>query len=824
MQSFAAPEISPEVFLVQVRLAGRKETGIFCLLRDLVVMIVRLVIASMLPSFCFGEFAAERLAEIDDAIGQAITDARTPGGVFHLERKGEIYAKAYGSRALVPQLENMTRDTIFDAASLTKVVATTPAIMKLVEMGKIKLSAKVSDYLPEFRGEGKEVITIRQLLTHSSALRPGFARTVGWREKRGAYQTACAEGLYGTPGKIYRYSDINFILLGLLVEKVSGQSLDEFCKEEIFEPLGMKDSHFRSITPESIVVPSSLGYRDLAEVRRYAPTTMIPGRGVIRGSVHDPTARKMGGVAGHAGLFLTSDDLAKYARMLLNEGELNGKRIFKKETVRLMTSVQSPEGLPRRGLGWDIDSPYAGPRGALFPVGSYGHTGWTGTRLWIDPFSKTFVIFLSNRNHPSEKGSVIGLQKRLGTLSALAIKGFDFTNVEGALPPLVKKYEPIKAPPSTGPVLNGIDVLKREKFRQLLGRRIGLITNHTGIDRERTSTIDLLHKAPGLKLVALFSPEHGIRGTLDQAEIKDVRDAATGLPVFSLYGKSRRPTKDQLKGIDTLVFDIQDIGCRFYTYISTMTYCMEVAAKEKLRFVVLDRPNPIGPVVEGPVLTGERSFVGIHEIPVRHGMTVGELARLINAERKFGTDLGVIRCEGGSPFQWFDATGQPWRNPSPNIRRLNAATLYPAVGLLEFCKLSVGRGTNTPFEILGAPYIDDLKLAEALNQNAPKGVRFLPTRFTPESSVFANEECGGVQLILTDRDAFRSSELNIHLAKNLYRLYPKKLALPKMAKLMGDEKTLQTIVIEEPKEASKVASRMLPEFQKRREPFLLYPR
>jgi len=780
-------------------------------------MVIRLIVLWLTvlvsPLFCSG-FSPVRLTEIDDAIEQAITDARAPGAVFHLERDGKVYEKAFGSRALVPGIEKMTVNTIFDAASLTKVVATTPAIMKLVEGGKLKLDLPVSHYLPEFIGQGKELITIRQLMTHTSGLRAGLAIRGDWAGKATAYGAACGEPLGGEVGKTYRYSDINFILLGLLVERVSGTSLDQFCEREIFAPLGMRDCHFRPLSKP-----------DPGRLDRIAPTTEGSDGSVLRGVVHDPTSRRMGGVAGHAGLFLTARDLARYARMLLGGGALDGKRIFKAETVKLMTSVQSPEGLPRRGLGWDIDSPYAGPRGALFPVGSYGHTGWTGTRLWIDPFSRTFVIFLSNRNHPSEKGNVIGLQWQVGTLSALAISDFDFTSVPDALPPLVTNDDPRPAVPKVGEVQTGIDVLKRENFRQLRGRRIGLITNHTGIDRGRTPTIDLLHGAPGLGLVALFSPEHGIRGALDQGEIKDGKDAVTGLPVYSLYGKTRRPAKAQLVGIDTLVFDIQDIGCRFYTYISTMTYCLEVAGEEGLRFVVLDRPNPLGPAVEGPVLTGERSFVGVHEIPVRHGMTVGELARLINSERGFGADLGVIRCEGGSPLQWFDAVGQPWVNPSPNIRSLNAATLYPAVGLLEFCKLSVGRGTGTPFEVLGAPYIDDMRLAAALNQEAPTGVRFVPTRFTPDASVFAGMECRGVQLIVTDRDRYRSSELNVHLATTLHRLYGEKLDLPKMARLLGDQETLKAILDgQSPAEIRVISDRKLDDFKKRRQPFLLYPR
>ncbi|RYD55379.1 MAG: DUF1343 domain-containing protein, partial [Verrucomicrobiaceae bacterium] len=376
-----------------------------------------------------------------------------------------------------------------------------------------------------------------------------------------------------------------------------------------------------------------------------------------------------------------------------------------------------------------------------------------------------------------------------------------------------------------GPVLNGIDVLKRDDFRQLRGRKIGLITNHTGIDRERNSTIDLLHAAPDVKLVALFAPEHGIRGEEDHEKIGDTSDAKTGLPVFSLYGERRTPAAEQLKGIDTLVFDIQDIGCRFYTYISTMTNCLEAAGKAKLHFIVLDRVNPIGPTVEGPVLTAERSFVAAHEIPLRHGMTVGELARLINAERKFGADLGVIRCEGGSPLQWFDRTAQPWRDPSPNMRSVTAATLYPGVGLLEFCKLSVGRGTGTPFELLGAPYINDLKLAEELNKAELKGVRFVPVRFTPTASVYKDQECRGVGILLTGRENFRASDLGMVLATTLHRLYPAELKLESMAKLLGDAETLTAIRRNDPLEKLReTRDRELLPFLKRREPYLLYQR
>src|SRR3989454_179946 len=354
-----------------------------------------------------------------------------------------------------------------------------------------------------------------------------------------------------------------------------------------------------------------------APITRFAPTERIDGR-MLRGVVHDPTARYMGGVAGHAGLFTTAADLARYARMLLNLGELDGVRLFKPETVRLMTRVQTPETIrARRGLGWDIDSSYSRPRGKIFPLGSYGHTGFTGTALWIDPFSKAFWIFLSNRVHPDGTGSVLSLEAALANLAAESVIGFNFSYVPGALAPRPGEESAAstaKRTPSlkTIEILNGIDVLVRQKFAPLKGLRVGLITNHTGHDRERNPTIDLLKSAPEVQLKVLFSPEHGIRGALDD-KLADSVDEKTGLPIYSLYGVRRAPEKEHLKDLDALVFDIQDIGCRFYTYIATMGNCLQAAAEASLKFVVLDRANPInGLAMEGPVHLGESSFTAFH--------------------------------------------------------------------------------------------------------------------------------------------------------------------------------------------------------------------
>ncbi len=365
-------------------------------------------------------FHNAKLAEMDAAVAQAIADGRLPGGVLWLEHRGAIYRKAYGRRAVVPASESMSEDTIFDAASLTKVLATTPAIVLLLERGKLQLDGAVANYLPEFSGEGRERVTLRHLLTHTSGLRPGLGLAGAWTGQAVAIQLACAEKLRTPPGTELRYSDINFILLGEIVQRVSGQRLEQFVAREIFQPLQMRDTGY---------LP------DAGKLSRIAPTENHKADGLLRGRVHDPTARRMGGVAGHAGVFTTAGDLARYARMLLNEGELDGARVFKPETVRWMTSVQTPANVTaRRGLGWDIDSPHSGPRGKHFALGSYGHTGWTGTSIWIDPASRTLVVFLSNRNHPNEGTGVGDLRARLATLAAEALTDGNFGFAPETLP------------------------------------------------------------------------------------------------------------------------------------------------------------------------------------------------------------------------------------------------------------------------------------------------------------------------------------------------------------------------------------------------------
>ena len=703
-------------------------------------------------------FHPAKLEAIDAAIERAIAAGKAPGAVVRIENGGAVYQKTYGAKSVEPATVPMTADTIFDGASLTKVIATTPAIMLLVERGKLRLGDKVNRWIPGFEAHGKGAVTVLHLLTHTSGLRPGLSSKPAWRGVAKAIDLAKAERLTTQPNTKFRYSDINFILLGEIVRLASGQRLDEFATAEIYRPLGMNDTNF--LPP-------------LAKRSRVAPTERVDGN-ILHGIVHDPTSRRMGGVAGHAGLFTTAADLSRFAHMMLNGGKLKGRRIFKSETVQLMTSVHTPKGMKaKRGLGWDIDSPYSSPRGNHFKIGGYGHTGWTGGSLWIDPATRTIVILMTSRTHPDGKGNVIALRREVATLTAEALRRSSFggSNTPG--------------------VLNGADVLRQRKGILPKGAKVGLVTNHTGHDRNRRSTLDFLRTSNEVELKGLFSPEHGLYGKLDE-KISDGTDAKSGLKIYSLYGKNRKPTPDQLDGLDALIFDIQDIGCRFYTYISTMGLAMEAASAAGVKFIVLDRVNPISTTVAGPVRLGPSQFIAYHNIPVQHGMTAGELARMINAERDLGVELQVVKIEGWKRSQWFDTTGQPWTNPSPNMRNLTQALLYPGIGLLETA-MSVGRGTDTPFEVIGAPYIDDVKLANRLNALGQAGVRFVPIRFTPSASIHADEPCGGVNIIITDRRNLRAVPLGIDIARVLHELYPKKFPLAKVGRLLCHPPTLEAL-------------------------------
>ncbi|MGB2717316.1 MAG: exo-beta-N-acetylmuramidase NamZ domain-containing protein [Vicinamibacterales bacterium] len=745
---------------------------------------------------------AAKLNGIDALIREDIEQKKLPGAVVIVGRGDRtLYQRAIGQRALAPAPEPMTLDTIFDLASLTKVVVTTTSMTMLIEQGKVRLNDRVSTFIPGFERYGKDNITIRHLLTHMSGLRPDVDLADNWSGYDTAISLAIEEVPTSAPGTRFVYSDINFFLLGDIIFRVTKQPLDQFAREHIFEPLGMKDTMF--LPPASLrsrIAPTerctALGWPCDPAMAGATPTHAAPTE-MLRGVVHDPTARRMGGVAGHAGLFSTAADLAIFCRMLLSGGVYRGTRLLSPLAVTKMTTPATPfDERNVRSLGWDVDSSFSGNRGELLPIGSFGHTGFTGTSLWIDPATNLFVIFLSNRVHPDGKGDVTPLRARVSTVAASAIN---------ALPPAARElawtgrdFGPGPQPPSARPtvgVLSGIDVMRASGFAALKGKRVGLVTNHTGRARDGATTIDLLHGAPDVKLVALFSPEHGIRGILD-SKVPSETDEKTGLPIHSLYGESRRPSSAMLDNLDAIVIDLQDIGARFYTYMTTMAYVMEEAAKKGINVVVLDRPNPIGGVqIEGPPLDPANiGFTGYFPaMPIRHSLTLGELARLFNAENKIAANLTVVSMKNWQRGEWFDETGLPWINPSPNMRNLLQATVYPGIGAIEGTNISVGRGTDTPFEQIGAPWIDGVQLSEALNARGIPGVRFYPVRFTPTSSKYAKEECQGVFLVVTDRSALRPVRLGLEVAAILSKLYGTKYELESADRLFGSRDTLTRI-------------------------------
>lgn len=756
--------------------------------------------------------SADHLARMDHEIEQAILDRQLPGAVVLVGRRGRVVREqAYGARAVEPVREPMTTDTIFDMASLTKVVATATSIMILVERGRVRLTDPLSRYIPEIKGEGRERITIELLLTHRAGYAPDFDLKERWAGYDEAIRRLIKEPLRNPPGTRFVYSDLNYIALGEVVHRASGLMLDEFASRNIFAPLGMNDTGFHpAANLKGRIAPTEKRRGQLSYLGDSGESLGSEGDEWLRGQVHDPTAYRMNGVAGHAGLFSTAADLAIYCQMILNGGQYRGVRILGPLTVAEMTRPRLvAEDGATRGLGWDINSSFSSNRGDLFPLGSFGHTGFTGTSIWIDPASQLFVVFLSNRVHPNGKGDVGSLRGRVASIVAGAatdlgvvarsraelsryyiatIKG------QGPLPGARERSSVASVREIDARVLTGIDVLERNGFKQLSGLRIGLVTNHTGRDREGQPTIDVLSRAAGVRLVALFSPEHGIRGVADE-KVSDSKDEKTGLPIHSLYGESRRPKPDQLRDLDAIVYDIQDVGARFYTYISTLGYVMEEAARAHLPVFVLDRPNPIGGIdVDGPLADADKlSFTAYHTIPVRHGMTVGELAELYNRERKIGCDLRVIKMEGWRRAMWFDATNLTWINPSPNMRSLTEAALYPGIGLLETTNVSVGRGTDTPFELVGAPWIEAQTLSAYLNNRRIPGVRFVPVRFTPQSSVFKGVECQGINIIVTDRVRHRSVLTGIEIAVALRKLYPGAWKVDDYLRLLDNSETLTLI-------------------------------
>lgn len=706
---------------------------------------------------------------IDAVVKAAIAERQCPGAVVAVVRpEGIAFRRAYGDRQRRPSVEPMAEHDTFDLASLTKPLATSAAVLRLVDQGKMKLDAPVSTYRPSFARAGKPQVTVAQLLDHTS----GLPAANPLRDYAGSREETLNEidalPLRGVGKR--RYSDVGYILLGGLVAAVAKQPLDDAAQAWVHQPLGMTGAAYGTTKDATVV-----------------PTERRDGQW-LRGQVHDPRAAALDGIAGHAGLFGTADDVAAFVRMLLRRGMGPEARFWSEETWRL---AHEPRGDGRHTLTFTR------------PLGGWGHTGFTGTMFWVEPRGRLGVVLLTSRLHPDGKGDVAKLRQHLRRLVLDAAKATVRTGADRWARVLAGKADTVESKP-TGTV--------------------GLLTNHTGRTEDGRRLIDVLHRAPGVKLGAIFTPEHGLGGNADAA-VKDGRDPKTGVRVYSLYGARDRPDPGHLSGIDTIVFDVQDVGVRFYTYITTLRYLLETAAKHGKRVVVLDRPNPLGlKVTDGPVLDdGLRSFIGPHALPVQHGMTVGELAKLFVAELDLKLELSVVTVDGYRGASW-PSTGLSWRAPSPNLPSWISARLYPATGLLEATNLSVGRGTDTPFSVVGAPWLDAEKLHRELEKLSPAGVRFEVTRFTPSHSKYAGKTCHGLRFEVVDSSVLRPVRLGMALAVALKATH-ERWRPASTKRHLGDAATFTALVEGKPLDAVMASwATELEAFGARRKPHLLYPR
>jgi uncharacterized protein YbbC (DUF1343 family) len=744
------------------------------------------------------ETAASTLAGVDRLVADALAQGKLPGCVVTVGRaSGVVYQKAFGFRALLPTREPMTLDTIFDLASLTKPVATATALMALVDQGKLSLDDPASRYVPDFAARGKAGITLRQLLTHVSGL-PAETPVADYEHGRAlAWKRITLLRPKAASGERFIYSDVGYIVLDEVIRRVAGADLAAFTDAAIFRPLGMKETRF--LPPQ--------GWR-----ARIAPTEERDGAW-IRGDVHDPRAFRLGGISGHAGLFSTAADLARFARMVLGAGALDGKRIL---SIGVLTAMLAPHDVQGgiRALGWDVQTTYSTNRGSTLSRRAVGQGGYTGVSLWIDPEKDLFVIFLSNRVHPDGKGSINALAGEIATLAGAA---WD---------------KPAAVPP--GPVALGIDVLAAEGFARLRGLRLALLTNDSARTRDGARTTDVLAGRRDLTLVALLTPEHGLSATRDE-RIGDGVDERTRLPVHSLYGGAHGPRNARPAGprpvtlppdIDAVVIDLPDVGTRFYTYASTVHATLRAAAARGLHVVILDRPNPIDGIdVAGPIPeTSALSPGNHHPLPVRHGMTMGELAEMICSDEHLGLRLEIVRMTNYNRRAYWDETGLYWWPPSPNLRSVEEAVLYPAVALVEATNVSVGRGTPTPFEVVGAPWINGRMLADELRGAGLGGVLFEPIEFTPTANPHRDGRCRGVHLRVIDRASFEPIRTGVAIALALRKLHRRDWDATRLSGMLGDPSVAAAILDDRRlPEIEALWSRALDAFRSKRQKYLLYP-
>lgn len=627
------------------------------------------------------DVATERA--LDAAVAHALAADSLPGAVVLIGDAGGIhFARAYGQRSLEPTRSAMSLDTVFDLASLTKVF-TALGVMRLVAAERLTLEEDLARYVPALAG-----VSAEDLLLH----RAGFPAVDALRDY-GPDRDANIERILATqrtPPGSFRYSDLGYIALGEVIERVTGKPLDEAIRDLVCEPLGL-EARFR---PEADA--------------RIAPTEYAPRRAaageeppMIRGVVHDPRAYRLGGVAGHAGLFARAADVAKVARMLLgaNSGFLpEGLR------RRMLTPVRVGEA--ERTLGLNAYD------------GGVAHRGFTGTFVHVHEGHGRFAVVLTHAVHPRAAGDAAPLREAVRAIA----------NVAQVLP-------------APAEFAFGIDVLRAEGFRRLAGKRVGLFTHDAAVARDGLTTRRVLLDAENVDVRLLFAPEHGL-GANREGVIEDER--ADGVVIQSLFGANRDPRPEAFERFDVLVVDIQDVGARFYTYFASMHRLLRAAALANTSVLILDRPNPLGGVrVEGPLVEpSHETFINHHPLPILHGLSAGEMARLLVAEEELDVELDVVALQGWRGETWRDL-GLRWVPPSPNLRSLDAVELYPAVALVEGANVSVGRGTDSPFQLVGAPYVDAQRLLAAVQAAGGHGE---VTTFEPRARPFRGQPCQGVRL------------------------------------------------------------------------------
>jgi uncharacterized protein YbbC (DUF1343 family) len=651
-------------------------------------------------------------AAIRNALIESVRVSKSPGAVVHIgDRWGTILHEATGFRQLIPAPVKTEVNTIYDLASLTKVVATTTAIMQLYEAGEIELDQPVSRYLPI---PAFSAFTLRHCLTHSAGLVSGLPYFKECSSIDEMLQRYAELPLKWQPGTRWLYSDVGFMILGRVVELVAADSLDAYSRKHIFEPLKMTDTGFNP---------------DTTRRARCAATEQCPWRGMLMiGQVHDENAYAVGGVAGHAGLFGTAADLAVFARAFVSG------RILKPETLAAMTRMPQIPAWPWQGLGWQLDPWSTKDSGFLTTRTAMGHSGWTGTSLWMDWELGFFAIQLGNTCHPSRS----------------VRNNPDFRRT------FYSQVSKVLYPKSTN-THSGLDRLQREDFGELRGKRIALLTHHAAVDQLGRHILDVFALAPDVSIKLLYSPEHGIRG---QAEAGQSVESERGdLPVISLYGERKQPTVDELRQVDWFVVDLQDVGARYYTYAATMKDCLEACAEAGVPVLVLDRPNPVGgAVLEGPIAAIFTSPVCWGAVPVRHGMTMGEIAlyfqRTFFSETKLRLSVSTL---DNWTSQQFNQCSLPWIPPSPNIPTAGTTLMYTGTCLFEGTNLNEGRGTETPFELIGAPWLDASAVLDALDEDARAGVRIDTVRYTPvaipgkaSNPRYQDQVCNGLRLTIQD--------------------------------------------------------------------------